>query len=110
LSAGAQPKVFSEPINDTFRSKLESLLAGWEPSQTDVVPADALKAVPRLPLADQEQTLIVYLIGDFRTRQFASATEVRKLLADLEEGDRVAQIHLVRCVNEARPNLAITAL
>ena len=51
LSAGAQPKVFSEPINDTFRSKLESLLAGWEPSQTDVGPADALKAVPRLPLA-----------------------------------------------------------
>ena len=30
LSAGAQPKVFAEPINDTFRSKLESLLAGWE--------------------------------------------------------------------------------
>ena len=30
LSAGAQPKVFAEPINDTFRSQLESLLAGWE--------------------------------------------------------------------------------
>ncbi len=110
LSAGAQPKVFSEPINDTFRSKLESLLASWEPSQTDVGPADALKAVPRLPLADKEETLIVYLIGDFRARQFGSATEVRKLLADLEESERVAQIHLVRCVEEARPNLAITAL
>ena len=48
LSAGAQPKVFAEQINDTFRSKLESLLAGWEPSQTDVGPADALKAIPRL--------------------------------------------------------------
>ena len=102
--------MFSEPINDTFRSKLESLLASWESSQTDVGPADALKAVPRLPLADKEQTLIVYLIGDFRARQFDSATEVRKLLADLEESDRVAQIHLVRCVEEARPNLAITAL
>ena len=38
LSAGAQPKVFAEPINDTFRSKLESLLAGWDASQTDVGP------------------------------------------------------------------------
>jgi hypothetical protein len=54
LSAGTQPKIFSEPINDTFRSKLESLLAGWEPSQTDVGPADALKAIPRLPLTKNQ--------------------------------------------------------
>jgi hypothetical protein len=86
LSAGAQPKVFGERINDEFRSRLESLLAGWETSQTDVGPADALKAVPRLPLADAGQTLVVYLISDFRARQFASASEIRKLLADL--GDR----------------------
>lgn len=110
ISAGAQPNVFSESINDEFRSKLESLVASWEPSETDVGPTDALKAVPRLPLADKEQTLILYLVGDFRARQFASATDVRKLLGNLEEGDRIAQIHLVRCVSEARPNLAITAL
>ncbi len=110
LSAGAQPKIFSEPINDTFRSKLETLLAGWEPSQTDVGPADALKAIPRLPLAKNEESLIVYLVSDYRNRQFASATEIRKLLADLKEKEHVAQIHLIRCVREARPNLAITSL
>ncbi len=110
LSAGAQPKVFAEPINDAFRSKLESLLAGWEPSQTDVGPADALKAIPRLPLTKGDETLIVYLVSDYRARQFASATEIRKLLADLKEKEHVAQIHLVRCVREARPNLAITSL
>src|SRR5207253_1736246 len=110
LSAGARPKDFAEPINDTFRSKLESLLATWEPSQTDVGPADALKAIPRLPLAKNEETLVVYLVSDFRARQFASATEVRKLLSDLKEKEHVAQIHLVRCVREARPNLAITSL
>jgi hypothetical protein len=110
LSAGAQPKVYAEQINETFRSKLESLLAGWEPSQTDVGPADALKAIPRLPLDKNEETLIVYLVSDYRNRQFASATEIRKLLADLKEKEHVAQIHLVRCVREARPNLAITSL
>ena len=110
LSAGAQPKVFSEPINDTFRSRLEALLAGWDVSQTDVGPADALKAVPRLPLADDGQTLILYLVSDFRARHFASATEVRNLLADLDDEKDVAQIHLVRCVREERPNLAITSL
>jgi len=110
LSAGAQPKVFSERINDAFRSRLESLLAAWDTSQTDVTPAEALKAIPRLPLTDDEQTLILYVVSDFRARQFASATEVRKLLADFAEDEKIAQIHLVRCVREARPNLAITSL
>ncbi len=110
LSAGAQPKVFSEQINETFRGRLESLLAGWDVSETDVGPAEALKAVPRLPLAEGDQTLILYLVSDFRARQFASATEIRKLLADLVEDEKIAQTHLVRCVNEARPNLAITSL
>ncbi len=110
LSAGAQPKVFAERINDSFRSRLESLLAGWESSQTDVGPADALKALPRLPLAENDQTLIVYLVSDYRARQFTSATEIRKLLADLKEKEHVSQIHLVRCVREARPNLAIKSL
>lgn len=108
LSAAAQPEVFDQPIDDRFRSRLESLLAGWEPSETDVGPADALKAYPRLPLSSDEETLILYLVSDFRARQFASATEVRKLLEGL--GQQIAQIHLVRCVQQARSNLAITSL
>jgi hypothetical protein len=110
LSAGAQPKVYAEQINEAFRGKLESLLASWDASQTDVGAADALKAVPRLPLEDKEQTLIVYLVSDFRARQFGSATEIGKLLADLKEKEHVAQIHLIRCVREARPNLAVKSL
>ena len=106
LSA-AQPEVFAQRVDDSFRSRLETLLAGWQASQTDAGPAEALKAVPRLPLASDEQTLIVYLVTDFG-RQFESATEIRKLLEDL--GQEVAQIHLVRCVRETRPNLEITAL
>jgi len=110
LSAGTQPQVFSEQINDAFRSRLESLLASWDVSETDVGAADALKALPRLPLAEEEQTLVVYLISDFRARQFAKGSDVQKLLADLRDENKVAQIHLVRCVREGRPNLAITSL
>jgi hypothetical protein len=110
LSAGAQPKAFNERIDQTFANRLESLLAAWEVSQTDVGPADALKAIPRLPLAETDQTLILYVVSDFRVRQFESASDVRKLLADLKDDEKVAQVHLVRCVREARPNLAITSL
>ena len=63
-----------------------------------------------MPLSDSDQTLIVYLVSDFRARQFTSATEVRKLLADMKEKEKVSQIHLVKCVREARPNLAIKSL
>jgi hypothetical protein len=108
LSAGAQPEIFAQRIDDSFRSKLPSLLAGWEASQTDVGPADALKAVPRLPLAGDQQSHILYMISDFRTRQFGSATELRKLLEDM--GQQVDQIHLVRCVQQTHSNLAITNL
>lgn len=110
LSAGAQPQVFSEQITDDFRSRLESLLASWEASQTDVDASQALKAVPKIPLADDGQTLILYVVSDYRARQFADSTDFRKLLADLKESEQLGQIHLVRCVQEARPNLAITAL
>jgi hypothetical protein len=108
LSAGAQPEVFAQRIDDNFRSKLPTMLAGWEPSQTDVGPTEALKAVPRLPLAGDQQSHILYLISDFRTRQFGSATEVRKLLEDM--GQQINQIHLVRTVQKTHANLAITAL
>jgi hypothetical protein len=108
LSAGAQPEIFAQPIDDNFRSKLAAVLTGWEPSQTDVGPADALKAIPRLPLAGTDQTIILYLLSDFRTRQFAAATDVRKLLEDMKQD--VAQVHLVRCVKKTRPNLAIASL
>jgi hypothetical protein len=110
LSAGAQPQVYGEPINDALRSRLESLLAASDASQSDVGPAEALKAVPRLPLADNEQTLILYLVSDFRARQLTSATDIRKLLVDLADAEQIEQVHLVRCVREARPNLAITSL
>lgn len=108
MSAGSQPEIFARRINDQFRSQLETVLAGWHASQTDVSPADALKAIPRLPLESDGQTLILYVVTDFRARQFAQASEVRELLGDMEQN--LAQIHLVRCVQEARPNLAITRL
>src|SRR4029077_10690497 len=75
-----------------------------------VGPANALKAIPRLPLAKNEESLVVYLVSDFRARQFESAGEIRELLGELKDKEHVAQIHLVRCVREARPNLAITSL
>ncbi len=108
LSAGVQPKLFAERIDDAFRSRLESVLGGTQCSETDAGPAEALKAVGRLPLDADHQTLVVYLVSDFRARQYQSPGELRELLTKL--APEVSQLHLVSCVHEERPNLAITAL
>jgi hypothetical protein len=52
----------------------------------------------------------LYVVSDFRVRQFASGADLRKLLSDLTDDENVAQTHLIRCVTESRPNLAITSL
>jgi hypothetical protein len=109
LGEDGEPTVRQERINDNFRSRLESILAAMEPSQTGVTPSQALDALPKLLTSDNDdETRIVYLVGDFRARQFATAADFRDRLTDL--GERVDQFHFVRCATEARPNLAITAL
>ncbi len=108
MSAGAQPQLFAERIDDNFRSRLESILGGLEVSETDAGPADALQAVTRLPLDADNQSLVVYVVSDFRARQYQSPAELRELLTKL--APEVSQLHLVDCVRAERPNLAITAL
>jgi hypothetical protein len=108
LDANEQPKVHLQRINDTFRSRLESTLAGINVSEQELGPGIALDAVPKLLSDDDEQTLILYLVSDFRGRQFENASDVQSRLAELQ--GRADQFHFVRCVDQARPNLAITAL
>jgi hypothetical protein len=108
LGAGGEPKISRQQITDALRSRLESVLAGVDASESAVGAAAALQAALRIPLSEEDETLIVYLISDFRAREFEEAAQISNLLAELKQ--RAAQIHLVRCVEDARPNLAITAL
>ena len=108
LGNNSEPKIHLTRINDNFRSQLETVLAGLEVSERDISPSQALDAAPKLLSDDDDQSLIVYLISDFRSRQFSDAAEVRSRLAELE--NRADQFHLVRCADDSRPNLAVTAL
>jgi hypothetical protein len=115
-----------------FLAKIDSLLDGMEVSQLAVGPANALQDIPQLVGTGGDARRVVYVFSDFRGRDWESDTEVQDLLSGLVEGRtyyaKVAQeqklsgpypddlsafkadVRLVYCVDEERPNLAITEL
>ncbi|HEY2881838.1 MAG TPA: BatA domain-containing protein, partial [Pirellulales bacterium] len=106
---GTQTDLANETIeNDEFSKKLEQTLQGLHVSQFAVGPQEALKAAVQMIGDGGDANHVVFVISDFRTKDWTAATELQKLLHKLNESG--AKLQLINCVDEARPNLAITAL
>ncbi len=97
-----------EDVDSKFALRLEEFRNAVHPTQLPVGPQAALQIVRRLMQQNGEENRIVYLVSDFRSRDWDNPSEVRQLLSDLEKEH--AQIHLVNCVRTHRGNLAITDL
>jgi hypothetical protein len=106
---GTQADLASETVdNDEFLKKLDQTLQGLHVSQMAVGPAEALKAAVQMIGDGGEANHVVFLVSDFRSKDWTAATELQKLLHKLNDGG--AKLQLINCVDEARPNLAITGL
>ncbi len=88
-------------------AQVNSLLEKTSVSETAVGPVEVIQAMLGLPDTPAESK-IVYLISDFRNRQWANNPQAKQVLGELRE--RVSDLHLVQAVDETRPNLAITQL
>lgn len=114
--SGKRPDLTQETVpapSDTegrkeFLAKIDALLGRLEVSQLSVGPAKAIEESKGLVGTASDARRVVYVFSDFRGRDWASDTEVHDLLRDLTEGE--ADVRLVYCVEEERPNLAITEL
>ena len=104
----AEPDLLKQPVGSRFGDKLAALLAKIKVTQTSAGPLPALQAVGRLLADNDGSQRIFYLISDFRARQWNEPAELRKSLGQL--GEAGAEIHLIDCVDRARPNLAIVSL
>ncbi|NQU19690.1 MAG: BatA domain-containing protein [Candidatus Nealsonbacteria bacterium] len=101
--------MFEDTVNrDEFIKKLDGTVRAFEVSQGSVGPDVALKAIGQLMGSADDQRRIVYLVSDFRSREWNKPVELRKQLAELNDAD--AELHLINCVERQRPNLAITSL
>jgi len=109
LDRGTEPDLFKELVDKTrFPEKLDKLLAEVPVSEMALGPLPALEAIGQLLGDPADERRIVYLISDFRTRQWDDPTDLRRRLAEL--GQAEAELHLVDCSSGERPNLAITRL
>ena len=108
LSAGAAPKISERPLDQTLREEVQSLLGDMQYAESDAGPLEALGAALGLPEPTADEARIVYLVSDFRSRQWSEDNQLRQMLGQLRE--KCAQLHLVQCVDTTRSNLAITRL
>ncbi|MCS7304923.1 MAG: BatA domain-containing protein [Thermoguttaceae bacterium] len=104
-----QPDLLQVPVDTQFLQQVKDKIGPVEVSQTAVGPLPALKAVSQL-LGEEEQsgTLMVYLVSDFRTKEWAAPTDIKEELLRLQQ--RGARIFLIQCVERMHDNLTITSL
>ncbi len=108
LSAGAELEVGGRSLDRNLIDQIQSSLSKMRPSESNAGPLDAIQAALGLPEPEEGESRIVYLISDFRSRQWEDSQQIRQRLGELR--DQSAQLHLVQCVKQLRPNLAITQL
>ncbi len=102
------PDLLKQPITTEFTEKLTAILAKLHVTQTAAGPLGALQAVGKLLGDNDGEQRIFYLISDFRARQWDEPAELSKAMQQLAQAG--AEIHLIDCVDRARPNLAIVSL
>lgn len=108
LLRGTQPDLLGENIDAEFGDRLHDLVAPMKPSQSAADATAALDAVDQLLEDSQGEQRVVYLVSDFRARQWDDPSAAHKHLTDWQAAG--TQLYFINCVDGARPNLAITEL
>lgn len=107
-SGPARPDLLAEVVTTAFPDRLSNLLRPLESTALAVGPETAFSVLDQLLGPAEGEQRIVYLVSDFRSRQWAEPDELKQTLSRLSgEGTR---IELVNCVEQARPNLSIASL
>ncbi|MEE8451182.1 MAG: BatA domain-containing protein [Thermoguttaceae bacterium] len=108
FDGGTQPDFLKASVNDQFVTQIEAALDAVEVSQTAAGPIEALEAIAQLLGDPGDERRIVYLISDFRKNEWDDPTDLHRHLTRLNQVE--AEVHLINCVQDARPNLAVTSL
>jgi hypothetical protein len=97
-----------EKVTSDFGRLLRELTRPMRASQLAVGPEAALEDVEKLVAQEADEDRVVYLVSDFRAKDWSSPGEAAETLSLLDRGG--AQLRFIDCVESARPNLAIAAL
>ena len=104
----AEPDLLAETVTTALVERVGPLVEGFEPTDEALDFAPALAGLPALLGSAAGERRVVYLVSDFRLRQWREPRGLRDQLLALErDGVRLA---FVSCVDAERPNLAVTEL
>jgi hypothetical protein len=96
-------------LGNDFADKLAETLKNLDVSQSNAGPAEALREIDQLLGEPEGERRILYVISDFRGKDWNDPAEVKKLLQDWQAASG-EKIRLVSCVDQERPNLAVAYL
>ncbi|MEN6459245.1 MAG: BatA domain-containing protein [Thermoguttaceae bacterium] len=107
-SQKAAPDIVQRPVGSDFAEKIAPLLDKMDVTQTAAAPLTAIEAIDKLLGAGAGEQRLVYVLSDFRARQWDRPGELAKRLRQLS--DAGVDLRLIDCVDRKRPNLAIASL
>ncbi len=108
FTVGAEGEGLEQSLDRQSYEEIVAKLNNLPVAESDAGPMEAIQAALGLPEPTDAETRIVYLISDFRQEQWQNNTETSELMSQLRE--QAAQLQLIQCVDQTRPNLAITSL
>ncbi|MFN9437789.1 MAG: BatA domain-containing protein, partial [Planctomycetota bacterium] len=89
-------------------SGLLSKINSTSPTQLECSLNETLAAIGPLLQSDQSDRAIVYIMSDFRTKDWSNATILRQHLQSLSRGP--VEIQLIDCVESRHENLTLSAI
>jgi hypothetical protein len=104
----ARADLTKQAVGGDFAAELDALLAKMKVTQTAAAAEPALKAITELLGPGEGEQRILYIVSDFRRRNWDQPVELRKLLGRMNESG--TELRLINCAERERPNLAIESL
>lgn len=100
--------ISAQQVDVDFDKLLDERLAAIKVSQLSCGPGPALNVVEQLVDDRGDEKSFVYLVSDFRDKEWNTPTEIERSLDSLS--DAGTEIQLVNCVKSRRPNLAVVGI
>lgn len=98
----------AEIVDSNFDVELEEIRREMNVTELSHGPREAFGVLNELLRYAVDENNIVYVLSDFREKEWESPSELRDLLQDAEEATE--EIHFVNCTETRQPNLTITDL
>ena len=106
-SDGTHPDLTFERLDTQSVLELEKRVEEWTVSHTSAEPDAAIESLDSLTRSTDTARRVVYVLSDFRERQWADRPQLASALKKLGKS---AQIKLINCTDDLRANRTISRL